>query len=45
MQSLYQGAFEQLDGEGLPEIVLATYFGDARPNLVAIKNSPVAGFH
>lgn len=30
---------------GLPEIVLATYFGDVRPNLDAIKGLPVAGFH
>lgn len=45
VQKLYQATYEQLVGEGLPEIVLTTYFGDVRPNLSAIKNLPVAGFH
>lgn len=45
VQNLYQGAFEQLTGEGLPKIVLTTYFGDVRPNLAAIKNLPVSGLH
>lgn len=30
---------------GLPKILIASYFGDARPNLDAIKGLPVAGFH
>lgn len=29
----------------IPEILIASYFGDARPNIDAIKNLPVAGFH
>ncbi|KAF7584315.1 putative 5-methyltetrahydropteroyltriglutamate-homocysteine methyltransferase [Clavispora lusitaniae] len=45
VQKLYQSTFEQLVGEGLPEIVLTTYFGDVRPNLSAIKSLPVSGFH
>lgn len=30
---------------GLPKIFIASYFGDVRPNLDAIKGLPVAGFH
>lgn len=45
VQDLYQSTYEQLVGEGLPEVVLTTYFGDVRPNLAAIKSLPVAGFH
>ncbi|GEQ70665.1 hypothetical protein JCM33374_g4344 [Metschnikowia sp. JCM 33374] len=45
VQSLYQSTFEQLVGEGLPEITLATYFGDVRPNLASVKSLPVKGLH
>lgn len=45
VQDLYQSTFEQLVGEGLPEITLTTYFGDVRPNLNAIKSLPVSGLH
>lgn len=31
--------------EGLPEITVASYFGTVVPNLAALKNLPVAGFH
>lgn len=30
---------------GLPKLLIASYFGDARPNIDAIKGLPVAGFH
>jgi 5-methyltetrahydropteroyltriglutamate--homocysteine methyltransferase len=30
---------------GLPKIFIASYFGDVRPNIDAIKGLPVAGFH
>ena len=29
----------------IPKILIASYFGDARPNIDAIKGLPVAGFH
>ncbi|KAM9934666.1 hypothetical protein OXX80_005752, partial [Metschnikowia pulcherrima] len=45
VQDLYQSTFQQLVGEGLPEITLTTYFGDVRPNLAALKGLPVKGFH
>lgn len=42
----YKVAYETLAKEaGIPEIIIATYFGDVRPNLDAIKGLPVAGFH
>lgn len=31
--------------DSIPAVVLATYFGDVRPNLKAIADLPVAGFH
>jgi len=42
----YKEAFEYLAKE-VPEakLIVASYFGDARPNLDAIKDIPVAGFH
>lgn len=45
IQDLYKPTYEKLVGEGLPEIVLATYFGDVRPNVSAVQNLPVAGLH
>ncbi len=46
VQAAFKTAFEYLAAqEGLPKIVLATYFGDVRPNLPAIKDLPVSGFH
>ncbi|CAI5755489.1 unnamed protein product [Candida verbasci] len=41
VQSKFQQAYEEL-GE---DLILTTYFGDVRPNLKAIENLPVAGFH
>ncbi|KAG7664893.1 MET6 [[Candida] subhashii] len=45
VQAKYQAAYEQLVGDDVPELILTTYFGDVRPNLKAIENLPVAGFH
>ncbi|ODV95478.1 hypothetical protein PACTADRAFT_3177 [Pachysolen tannophilus NRRL Y-2460] len=46
VQAAYKTAYEFLSKkEGLPKLILTTYFGDVRPNLDAIKNLPVAGFH
>lgn len=45
-QAAYKTAYEFFaEKSGLPEILIATYFGDVRPNLSAIKGLPVAGFH
>lgn len=45
-KAAYKTAFEYIAKE-VPEIkvILTTYFGDVRPNLDAIKDLPVAGFH
>lgn len=43
-KAAYKTAYETLAKAG-PKILLASYFGDARPNLDAIKGLPVAGFH
>lgn len=46
VQSAFQVAYEQIAAaEGLPKLTVTTYFGDVRPNLDAIKNLPVSGFH
>lgn len=45
IQAKYAEAYKTLAGSDVPEIVLATYFGDVRPNLSAIKGLPVSGFH
>lgn len=46
VQAAYKEAYEFLAAQaGLPEIVLASYFGDVRPNLKAIAGLPVSGFH
>lgn len=46
VQAAFATAYKFLAAaEGLPKITLATYFGDVRPNLAAIKGLPVAGFH
>lgn len=45
IQAKYAEAYKALAGSDVPEIVLATYFGDVRPNLAAIKDLPVSGFH
>mmetsp|Transcript_1437 Transcript_1437/g.1427 ORF Transcript_1437/g.1427 Transcript_1437/m.1427 type:complete len:768 (+) Transcript_1437:68-2371(+) len=45
IQAKYAEAYKALAGSDVPEIVLATYFGDVRPNLSAIKGLPVSGFH
>lgn len=46
VQAAFQTAYSKIAAaEGLPKLVLTTYFGDVRPNLAAIKNLPVSGFH
>lgn len=46
VQAAFKTAYEYLGSQsGLPAITLATYFGTVVPNLGAIKNLPVAGFH
>ncbi|KAG7693230.1 hypothetical protein KL949_000042 [Ogataea haglerorum] len=46
VQAAFKTAYETLaKAEGLPKLILTTYFGDVRPNLSAIKGLPVAGFH
>lgn len=46
VKAAYKTAYEAIGKEsGIPSIILASYFGDARPNLDAIKGLPVAGFH
>ncbi|KAL2707301.1 5-methyltetrahydropteroyltriglutamate--homocysteine S-methyltransferase [Kluyveromyces marxianus] len=46
VQAAFKKAYEYLGAQpGLPEITLATYFGTVVPNLSAIKDLPVAGFH
>lgn len=45
VKAAYKQTYETLAKEAGLEIVLATYFGDVRPNLKAIAGLPVAGFH
>lgn len=46
VKAAYKTAYEAIAKEaGVPSIILASYFGDARPNLDAVKGLPVAGFH
>ncbi|RCK62558.1 5-methyltetrahydropteroyltriglutamate--homocysteine methyltransferase [Candida viswanathii] len=45
VQSKFKEAYDALVGDDVPELILTTYFGDVRPNLKAIENLPVAGFH
>ncbi|ODQ64909.1 5-methyltetrahydropteroyltriglutamate--homocysteine methyltransferase [Nadsonia fulvescens var. elongata DSM 6958] len=47
VQAAFKTAYEFLANyqATLPKITIASYFGDARPNLAAIKGLPVAGFH
>ncbi|ODQ78997.1 hypothetical protein BABINDRAFT_162076 [Babjeviella inositovora NRRL Y-12698] len=46
VQAAFKQAYEFFaQHAGLPEIILATYFGDVRPNLAAVEGLPVAGFH
>ena len=45
VQSKFKEAYDALVGADVPELILTTYFGDVRPNLKAIENLPVAGFH
>ncbi|SCU89107.1 LAMI_0D12420g1_1 [Lachancea mirantina] len=46
VQDAFKTAYDFLGAQAsLPEITLATYFGTVVPNLAAIKNLPVAGFH
>ncbi|KAA8911164.1 hypothetical protein TRICI_003886 [Trichomonascus ciferrii] len=46
VKAAYKTAYEAIGKEsGIPSIILASYFGDARPNLDAVKGLPVAGFH
>ncbi|SCU83810.1 LAFA_0D05952g1_1 [Lachancea sp. 'fantastica'] len=45
-QGAFKTAYDFLGTQsGSPAITLATYFGTVVPNLAAIKNLPVAGFH
>lgn len=45
VQDLYKSTFNELVDDSVPEIVLTTYFGDVRPNLKAITDLSVGGFH
>ena len=46
VQAAFKTAYDYFAAaEGLPELVLTTYFGDVRPNLDAIKGLKVAGYH
>ncbi|KAI5950948.1 MET6 [Candida jiufengensis] len=45
VQSKFKEAYDALVSSDAPEIILATYFGTVAPNLKAIENLPVAGFH
>lgn len=45
IQAKFKVAYDALVGDDLPEITLATYFGTVVPNLSAIENLPVSGFH
>ncbi|AOW05338.1 cobalamin-independent synthase [Yarrowia lipolytica] len=46
VQAAFKTAYEYLAKQkDIPEITIATYFGDVRPNLKAIEGLPVAGFH
>ncbi|QPG74214.1 methionine-synthesizing 5- methyltetrahydropteroyltriglutamate--homocysteine methyltransferase [Brettanomyces nanus] len=46
VQAAFKTAYDAFAAEeGLPELILTTYFGDVRPNLSAIKGLKVAGFH
>lgn len=46
IQSKYKATYDQLTSNAaIPELVLTTYFGDVRPNLAAIKDLSVAGYH
>ena len=46
VQDAFKTAYTRLSREtGLPKITLASYFGTVVPNLDAIKNLPVAGYH
>ncbi|AET39717.1 5-methyltetrahydropteroyltriglutamate-homocysteine S-methyltransferase Ecym_4697 [Eremothecium cymbalariae DBVPG len=46
VQDAYKTAYEAFSNEeGLPKIILTTYFGTVTPNLRAIENLPVDGFH
>lgn len=46
VQDAYKTAYTKLGQEtGLPNIVLASYFGTVVPNLDAVKGLPVAGYH
>ena len=44
-QAAFKKAYDALQGDDIPQITLATYFGTVVPNLAAIKDLPVAGFH
>ncbi|CAN3371611.1 hypothetical protein DIURU_003721 [Diutina rugosa] len=44
-QAAFKKAYDALQGDDVPQITLATYFGTVVPNLAAIKDLPVAGFH
>ncbi|CAN3353412.1 5-methyltetrahydropteroyltriglutamate--homocysteine methyltransferase [Diutina catenulata] len=44
-QAKFASAYAALQGDDLPKITLATYFGTVVPNLKAIEGLPVAGFH
>lgn len=45
VQNLFASTYAALVDGALPEIVLASYFGDVRPNLTALKSLPVSGLH
>ncbi|VEU23128.1 DEKNAAC104065 [Brettanomyces naardenensis] len=46
VKAAFKTAYEKLTStEGLPELILTTYFGDVTPNLSAIEGLKVAGFH
>lgn len=45
VRAKFAEAYAELQGDDLPKITLATYFGTVVPNLDALQGLPVAGFH
>ncbi|KAI0460958.1 methionine-synthesizing 5- methyltetrahydropteroyltriglutamate--homocysteine methyltransferase [Komagataella kurtzmanii] len=46
VQAAFKTAYEYLaNAKNIPKLVVASYFGDVRPNLASIKGLPVHGFH
>ncbi|KAG7194530.1 methionine-synthesizing 5- methyltetrahydropteroyltriglutamate--homocysteine methyltransferase [Scheffersomyces spartinae] len=45
VQDKFAVAYKELASADVPELIFTTYFGDVRPNLAALKDLPVSGFH